>query len=425
MKKFLSFIAIILILCSFAVSVGAESYDSIADAYKNPNGKTMIVSDKGDTSTAPENSLMAIHNAENAGADIIKIDIRTTADGVLILMADETVIRTCNGYGENTIVAEMNYDEIKKLSLIGGKGGYGAKKTTLTVPTLEEVFKDRKMSYLSSSSAETKQKALFMLDFDWSIRDKISNLVIETKMENEVIFYIDDAKPDEIVSWKETLPFEPMLMTYFKGNVIFAAISNVKNDAEIAEGIHLATKNPYGVIFGEKVQDTAYESGIRTMAAASRPEICGTQIQDTEVWWDYLITQGFNMILTDHIKELRDYLDDCDEKKIILERYFSDNIKSYSIPEFNSDKFLDYKRAYNNAYEYIMNVLGDNSFSRSDIVTAEYEIKKAISDINANYNELQEGTAGMTVNPLTILLSVFAIAIVTVAEIYVYKRKKR
>lgn len=426
MKKIISIIIAIIILCSFSGFANAESnMNELTEAYKNPNGRTMIVSDRGDTTTAPENSLMSIHNAEKAGADIIKIDVRTTADGVLILMADETVVRTCNGYGENTIVSEMTYNEIKQLNLLGGKGGYSAENTTLTVPTLEEVFKDRKMYYLSSSSTGTNQKALLMLDFDWSIRDKISNLVIESKTENDVVFYIDDASPDEIATWKETLPFEPMIMTYFKGNVIFAATSSVKNDAVIAQSIHLATKNPYGVIFGETVQNTAYEAEIRTMAAASRPEICGTQIQDTEVWWDYLITQGFNVIMTDHIKELRAYLDDCNEKERILDDYFYDNIKGYSLPDFNSDKFLDYKRAYNNAYEYVLNVLNDNSSSRSDIVTAEYEIKKAIDDVNANYTELQEGTAGMTVNPLTILLSVFAIAIVTVAEIYVYKKKKR
>ncbi len=426
MKKLLSIIIAIIIFCSFSAVANADnSFSHLTEAYKTPNGKTMIVSDKGDITTAPENSLMAIHNAEKAGADIIKIDVSTTADGVLILMEDETVIRTCYGYGENTVISEMTYDEIKKLNLLGGEGGYGAKNTTLTVPTLEEVFKDRKMYYLSSASTETKQKALLMLDFEWSIRDKVSNLVIENQISNDVVFYIDDASPDEIATWKETLPFEPMIMTYFKGNVIFAATANVKNDAEIADGIHLATKNPYGVIFGKTVQNKAKQSGIRTMASASRPEICGTQIQDTEVWWDYLITQGFNVIMTDHVKELRAYLDDCSAKEKVLEDYFYDNIKGYTLPDFNSDKFLDYKRAFNNAYDYALDVLNDNSSSRSDIVTAEYELKKAYNDIYANYYKLEEGTAGLTVNPLTILLSAFAIAIVTVAEIYVYKKKKK
>lgn len=426
MKKYLSIVLTMIILFSFSAVVKAqENSISLAEIYKNHNDKTMIVSDKGDTTSAPENSLMAIHNAENSGADIIKIDVRTTADGVLVLMADETVERTCYGYGENTIVSEMTCDEIKKLNLLGGEGGYGAKNTTLTVPTLEEVFKDRKMYYLSSSALQPEEKALFMLDFDWSIRDKISNLVIENSMQNEIIFYIDDAKPDEISAWKETLPFEPMIMTYFKGNVIFAATANVKNDSEIADGIHLATKNPYGVIFGKTVQKKAYESEIRTMASPCYPEICGTIMQDTEVWWDYLISAGFNVIMTDNVAGLKAYLKDCSEKENALEKYFYDNIKGYSLPDFNSDKFFDYKRAYNNALDFTLSVLDDNSSARSDIVTAEYEIRKAYNDIQANYSELEKGTAGMTVTPVRILLCIAAAAVVILAEIYVYKKKKK
>lgn len=426
MKKYLATILTLMIFFSFSAVVKAQgSGIFLAEIYKEHTERTMIVSDKGDISTAPENSLMSIHSAEKAGADIIKIDVRTTADGVLILMKDETVERTCYGYGENTVVSEMTYDEIKKLNLLGGEGGYGAKNTTLTVPTLEEVFKDRKMYYLSSSTLHPEEKALFMLDFDWSIRDEISNLVIQNKMENEVIFYIDDASPDEIANWKETLPFEPMIMTYFKGNVIFAATANVKKDAEIAEGIHLATKNPYGVIFGKTVQNRAYESKIRTMASPCNPEICGTIMQDTEVWWDYLISAGFNVIMTDNVAGLKAYLKDCSEKENALEKYFYDNIKGYSLPDFNSDKFFDYKRAYNNAYDFTLSVLNDKSSARSDIVTAEYEIKKAYNDIYANYSELEKGTAGMTVTPVRILLCIAAATVVLIAEIYVYKKKKK
>lgn len=427
-KRLSAVLLIIIMIMSFAV-ISANAADNsgytISDDYRNHNGNTLIVARKGDCTTAAENSLMAIHEAENSGADIIEIDVRVTADGVLILMEDETVTRTCSGYGENTVVAEMTYDEISALTLLGSHGGHGAKNTTLTVPTLEDVFKDRTMYYLSSSAAETKQKALFMLDFDWSIRDKISNLVIENSMQNEVIFYIDDAKPEEISQWKDSLPFEPMVMTYFKGNVIFAATSNIRNDAEVADAIHLATKNPYGVIFGESVHDTAVESGIRTMATPCIADICGSQIQDTEVYWDYLISVGFNVIMTDDVKGLRAYLDDCKAKEKVLEDYFYNTAKTWTVPDFNSDKFLDYKRAYSNAYDKMLNILDDNSSSRSDIVTAGYEMEKAIADINANYNDLSQGTAGMTVTPVRILLCVAAVAVVVIAEVYVYKKKKK
>lgn len=420
-----AFILLTLLSISAFYASAEDKRPALYEIYKDHKSYTMVVSRKGYFANAPENSLAAIHSAEKAGADIIEIDIRNTADGVLILMEDETVERTCYGYGENTVVSEMTYEEISKLKLLGGEGGYGEKQTTLTVPTLEEVFKDRKMAYLSSSSVTTEQKALFMLDFDWSIRDKICNLVIENGMQNEVIFYIDDAKPDEIQNWKESLPFEPMIMTYFKGNVIFAATANVKEDAEIADGIHLATKNPYGVIFGKTVHNTAYKSELRTMATPCIPEICGNLMQDTEVWWDYLVSKGFNVIMTDNISGLKAYLKDCSEKEQVLEKYFYDNIKGFSLPDFNSDKFLDYKRAYNNALNNTLSILDDNSSARSDIVTAQYEIQKAYNDIFANYNELEKGTAGMTVTPVRVLLCIAAAAVIITAEIYVYKQKKK
>ena len=432
MKKLRRLFALVFTLSAvFSISlinVSAEDdRPPLYEIYKDHTSYTMVASRKGYFAYAPENSLSAIKAAENSGADIIEIDIRTTADGVLILMEDKTVTRTCYGYGENTVVSEMTHNEIKKLNLLGGQGGINAEKTEETVPTLEDVFKDRKMYYLSSSELNPTQKALLMLDFDWSIRDKISNLVIQNKMENEVIFYIDDAKPDEISAWKETLPFEPMIMTCFKGNVIFAATANVKKDAETAQGIHLATKNPYGVIFGETVQNKAYESGIRTMASPCTPEICGTIMQDTEVWWDHLVSAGFNVIMTDNVSGLRKYVDDSHNIKALeLEFAINECIRNWNLPDFNQDKFFDYKHAYTNAAEKAETLMSrDMSRSFSDIATAVYELRKATEDIDLYYNEFEDGTAGMTVTPVRILLCIAAAAVVLVAEIYVYKKKKK
>ncbi len=427
-QLFAIIIAILTLFSILTVSASAEDdRPQPYEIYKNHKSYTMVASRKGYFACAPENSLKAIHEAETAGADIIEIDVRSTADGTLILMEDETVERVCYGYGENTVVSEMTYEEISKLNLLEGQGGHGAQKTTLKVTTLEEVFKDRKMYYLSSSALNTKQKALLMIDADWSLRDKICNLVIEHGMQNQVIFYIDDATEDEIAVWKEAMPFEPMVMTYFKGNVIFAATANVKKASLVADGIHLATKNPYGVIFGETVQNTAYESELRTMATPCIPEICGSQAQDNELYWDYLISKGFSIIMTDNVPALRNYVDNSHNVKTPeLEFALSKYVYNWELPDFNQDKFFDYKRAYTNAAEKAKELMSrDMSRSYSDIVTAVYELEKAVNDININYNAFEDGSAGKTITPVTILLAALAIAAVSVAEIYVYKKKKK
>ena len=164
-----------------------------------------------------------------------------------------------------------------------------------------------------------------------------------------------------------------------------------------------------------------------TMATPCIPGICGGIIQDTEVWWDYLVSAGFNVILTDNVNGLRKYVDDSHNIKALeLEFAISECIRNWELPDFNQDKFLDYKRAYTNAAEKAENLMSrDMSRAYSDIVTAVYELRKATADIDLNYNEFENGTAGLTITPVRILLCIAAVAVVLVAEIYVYKKKRK
>lgn len=63
---------------------------------------------------APENTLPGIGIAVALGAAEVEIDVRSTADGVLIVSHDANVTRLT---GQTGIIGEMNYDELKKLNL--------------------------------------------------------------------------------------------------------------------------------------------------------------------------------------------------------------------------------------------------------------------------------------------------------------------
>lgn len=426
MKKYSKIItAVLAVIMLISSGTVAFAYNEKTDAYRDYTGATLIASRKGCFDNAPENSLKAIHAAESAGADIIEIDVRSTSDGVLILMEDDTVERTCYGYGEKTVVSEMTYEEISKLRLLTGQGGFNAEKTQETVPTLEDVFNDRKISYLASSQYPDEQRALFLIDADWSLRDRIYELGEKCGVLSDVILYVDDAKTEEIAEWKSSVETEPMIMTYFKGNIIFVATANVKNDSAVSNSVHLATKNPYGVIFGKTVQNKAFASGIRTMAAPCSPEICGKIMQDTEAWWDYLISCGFSIIMTDHVAELKKYISDCEEEKAKLLDIYNKTVTEWKLPDFRSDNFHDYKLAYTNAVSDVNAIFAQSSNAKSDIQKVAYDLQKAYDDINEHYGEFEDGTAGMTVTPLRILLCALTVAVVVCAEIYVYKKKKK
>jgi len=66
-----------------------------------------------------ENGLEAIQAAAAAGLDAVEIDLRTTADGVIILSHDATVDRVTTGHGR---VSHFTLAEIRALSLKTGSG---------------------------------------------------------------------------------------------------------------------------------------------------------------------------------------------------------------------------------------------------------------------------------------------------------------
>jgi glycerophosphoryl diester phosphodiesterase len=66
-----------------------------------------------------ENSIEAIRAAAAAGLDAVEIDLRTTADGVIILSHDATVDRVTTGHGR---VSHFTLAELRTLALKNGSG---------------------------------------------------------------------------------------------------------------------------------------------------------------------------------------------------------------------------------------------------------------------------------------------------------------
>ncbi len=70
------------------------------------------VAHRGYSAIAPENTLPALAAAVLAGATFVEFDVRTTADGVPVIIHDRTVDRTTDGRGA---VWELTFDEVRAL----------------------------------------------------------------------------------------------------------------------------------------------------------------------------------------------------------------------------------------------------------------------------------------------------------------------
>ncbi len=94
----------------------------------------LIVAHRGYSAKAPENTLAAVQMALDAGVDAIEIDVRMSADGVPVVIHDETVDRTTASTGR---VADLTAAQLGALDA----GSWMSEKfSDQMIPTLRQVL---------------------------------------------------------------------------------------------------------------------------------------------------------------------------------------------------------------------------------------------------------------------------------------------
>lgn len=97
--------------------------------------KPLVSAHRGDSVTAPENTLPAFESAIANMADYAELDVQQTKDGVIVVLHDSNLKRT-TGVDKN--IWEVTYEEIKALDA----GSWFSKEFAgVNIPTLDEVLK--------------------------------------------------------------------------------------------------------------------------------------------------------------------------------------------------------------------------------------------------------------------------------------------
>jgi glycerophosphoryl diester phosphodiesterase len=91
----------------------------------------LVVAHRGASTSYPENTLQAFEGAIAAGADIVELDVRLTADGVPVILHDLDVSASTDGGG---FVHELTLAEVKRLDASGGRSD------PVEVPTFAEAL---------------------------------------------------------------------------------------------------------------------------------------------------------------------------------------------------------------------------------------------------------------------------------------------
>lgn len=117
------------------IAIKKADFEARKALQKSRTNGSVFVAHRGLDNAYPENTLLSIEKACQAGFKIVEFDIIPTSDQVLVLMHDTTVDRTTNGTGT---VTSKTLSEIKSLTIDGGVGAN--RQIGLKVPTLEEVL---------------------------------------------------------------------------------------------------------------------------------------------------------------------------------------------------------------------------------------------------------------------------------------------
>src|SRR5690348_4794522 len=76
------------------------------------SGHVLRIGHRGASAYAQENSVESFEKAAAMGADMVEIDIRLTADGLPVVVADDSLTRL---YGLSANIADLTFDQLQAM----------------------------------------------------------------------------------------------------------------------------------------------------------------------------------------------------------------------------------------------------------------------------------------------------------------------
>lgn len=363
-KKTAIFILSLILFTALSVSsvIAADASD-IASDFSDGKKNIICIAHRGDWHSFPENSAEAINAA--AEYDAVSVDVRLTADGKPVLMADEKVDRmSVDGEGKSVSgkVSSFTLAQLKELYLRESNGGTDKKKTTCRIPELKEIYET------------AAGRTAVMLNVQENDFKTVYDYVKALSKLDETVFRIN-AKPQKIIKLTRDLDGVNVTGNY-QGNIIFLATSAVKKYfAANIYTIEMGSTNGNGVLYDNFLMKR-FVGSKRAMVSMVNGR-CGKRA-DNETGWDDLISRGYSVIETDFPAELTEYIRKTETAATDLEK----NIDIYANTDL-SPYTSETEKAFSSALSAAKKTLdGRSSFS---------ELTDARSALQSAHDSLKVG----------------------------------
>jgi glycerophosphoryl diester phosphodiesterase len=255
----------------------------------------------GWTAAVPENSRAALERCVALGVDVMEVDVRRAADGVLVILHDVSVDRTTDGHGA---VDRLSWPELARLHLRDGADGEGGANAA---PGEEHVLT------LDAMLALARGRILLNLDVKANIYAEVAAAVRRAGMAEAVIV------KSEVGAETPPMASEPT----FAGIGYMPILLNPGQQADLAAAVRRQTAGglrPLGVELPRMraaqlapVAAAARERGIRLWINTLREGFASgyggdvDALRDPDGVWGRLWRDGVSIIQTDEPEALLHY----------------------------------------------------------------------------------------------------------------------
>ncbi len=406
-RKAVCLLAVLTVIGGVLVPASAEE-TAVSAAYtalKNPAGELIAVSKYGDTEHFPEQSLEGLLAASEAGADMVYVTVHKTADGYMVLMADENLSRMCVDTLGNVVdkaVADVGYHELSEYHLRNSTGSLHEKITAYTVPTLVDAAK------------ALSGKSLLLVAGGWAFRDEIYDALSAENLLNSVVLLADGDKK-EVKNWISEKPTMPLVLSAYHGNVVFSAKSVAsKTLSGGAVGTLLSSSNPYGVVYGNDVLKEFTGKG-RAAIDMTDPSLCGKR-EDNAIGWNDVTARGYSIIITDNITELCEYRARVIQQKERLSAAL-ETAQAVDVTLCSTQSANALKDAIAAGKAALASPASENS-----LMQANYSLRTAVEGLT---NQTADGEKGATVTPGKVIAVILVVAALILLEIVLETARRK
>ena len=244
----------------------------------------VIAAHRGAAELAPENTMWAYRYAIAYGVEMIEVDIQQLRDGRFVSFHDERVDEKTDGSGR---IADMNYEETRKLNVADNEKWKGSKYDPSRMPALEQVLslarKTNTGVYFDITESVTDLTGLARLAAEYGVVERSAFLTYDPAR-GEVIKAAEPraelmlSKPDELTSPEALYGFTERYR-WFGSNVTGYTPEQV---AAIHDGCGLVIPNVYqGFVSGTEAGDLRHALAIGADAAqVDNPDVAADVLDE-------------------------------------------------------------------------------------------------------------------------------------------------